>query len=258
MIYETRDGEQIRVNSYNRRINGFPTPTRYGLLRQPTMDEWDEMMGYISLLKKYPEAIKQDLFELAIKKIENRKNLKRFRDELNDNNMVYFILQDKYSLGKRVYEMLDFLFIETHEYIESIIFESDESWNEFRLYLLDFYGWNQESESGDETVRHFQKLSRYLDEQKGRTISYETMYTIVMEWYTPEEIDKLTLYQFKKFFDRMVKKESHRTTALFKTVDAKGDYEVVNYLESNSKEREISFLNITGKDVGNNKIEKKI
>ena len=258
MIYKTKDDNEIEVNSFGRRVNGKPTLTRYGLLRQPSMSEWDTMMECISLLNKYPDAIKNDLLQLMIKGTNNKKILKRFRDNLMEHDVVYFMLQDKFKLGTKINSIIDFLFIEKSEYISSIIFESDESWNEFRLYILDFYGWNQESESGDEEVKRFQDLKKYLDKEKGRQISYEVMYTVVMEWYSPEQINNLTIYQFRKFFDRMVKKESHRTTALFKTVDSTGDYEVVNYLESEEKERKISFLNITGSDVGDKEIENKV
>jgi len=259
MIYKTVDESEYEITSFNQRINGKPVVTRYGLLRQPMMNEWDKMMEYISLLRKYPDAIKQDLFELKLQHESNKNILKRFREDLNKHDAVHFILQDKFKVGKRVREMIDFFFIETNEYLDGIIFDSDNSWNEFRLYMLDFYGWGSDSESGDETVRHFQKLKSYLDNVKGRAISFETMYTVVMEWYNPKDINELTVYQFKQFFNRMVKKESHRTTALFKTVDSKGDLEVVNYLESDIKERKISFLDISGSDVGkDNKTEKSI
>lgn len=258
MIYTTKDGDKIQVDSFDRRINGNPVVTKYGVLNPIKMADWDEMMRCISLLRKYPSAIKSDLLRLVLNATDNKKILKRFRDDLFEKDVVYFMLQDKFKLGSNVQEIIDLLFLETVDSFDSMVFDSDESWNKFRLYILDFYGWGTDSESGDEEVKRFQDLKRYLDKEKGREITYETMYTVVMEWYTPEQINDLTIYQFKKFFDRMVKKESHRTTALFKTVDASGDYEVVNYLESGEKEKKISFLNIAGSDVGDKKIENKI
>jgi hypothetical protein len=221
------------------------------------MPEYNKFNRNISIFRKYPLAIKSDMMNLMYRKSDNKNIRKRFRDDLEDNEMVYFILQNKFGIKDDLEDIIDFFFIEPMDNIYSKILESDEEWNNFRLFMLEFYGLSKESESGDDEVRKFAKLKRFLDEKKGRAITFEVMYTFVMQWYKPWEIEKLTIYQFNKFFGRMVKLENHRTTRLYKTVDSKGDIDVVNYLAPNEEEREANFLNLSDIDL-ESKTEKHI
>jgi len=206
------------------------------------MDEYDEFSKHINIFKQYPLKIKTDLMNLLRINSDNNELIQEFGNELSNNELVYFIKNNTFGLLDDIKNIINFFFIESSKDFYDTILKSDNNWNEFRFFMLDIFDLSRDSKSSDETIQMYDMFRDILNEKKGKTITYKTMYTVVMREYSPKQINNLTIIQFKSLFNLMVKLENHRTTRLYKTVS--NDVEVVNWLSDDSIKRKKQLINL--------------
>lgn len=241
------------INKYvdNLKIKGDSIQTKYGIMRPILVEEYEEFIPYISLLKKIPATLKSILFKMVVDSTDDYDKRAIYKDQIDNNDIVYFMKRNDFGLRDSVDELLDFIMESYDEEVYTIIFNSDEDWDEFRRFILDFNGITVQEESDDAEIQKFDAYSQALKEAKGEAINFESIYTsiIVKTGMIPEQINKLTIYQFYSIFRRIGAFFNYETTTLYKTIDTSGKIKVVPWSKiiNKPKKKEIKFSDFASK-----------
>lgn len=231
----------ISNNNHHFKIKGKSIKTKYGTVRPILVDEYEKFIPYISFLKKYPRTIKSILFNMKVNETDDYEKRGSYKNDLDNNDLVYFIIKNDYGLKDSLNDMLNFIMDDYDSSIYTTILESDDSWDEFRKFILSFNGIIVEDESDDPEIRKFDEYSRALKEAKGQTVDFESIYTsiLVRTGMDTNQINNLTIYQFYSIFKRIGAFFNYETSTLYKTVDSKGTINVIPWstvIEKNNKE----------------------
>lgn len=242
------------------KIKGEPTKTKYGLMKHVRVSEYEEFMQYITLLKKDYKVLKSSLFSLSIQHYDNPDDRKKFKNMLDNNDAGDYIRNNIFGLKQSINNLLDFIMLENKDDIIEYISQSNDTWDEFRNFVLEFNGINTKDDTADKEMQKFDQYRRALNKAKGQAIDFESMYTslIVGANLTPEQINHLTVYQFNRIFSRLSAFKNYDTSVLFKTVDTSGDIEIKPWssIIDTNKDDKVKLSDIAEK-FGNGNMDKK-
>jgi len=253
------------MNDYNSisefRILGLPEKTKYGVIKQMKVIDYPKITSHLALLKKSCQKIKINILNIFMSGTDNKDAIKEFRQELKDNELVYFIRENVLGLKNDIYEIIDYMFEEYDEDLIDVIFSSDAEWDKFRKFILKLNGFTINPE--DERVKPksqlelmFDLAEKVMEEKKGNVTDFHAMYTsiLVETGMTPDEINNLTINQFFSVFRRIGKFKRYETTTLFKTVDSSGKIKIIPWstIDEINKENDDKLVKLSSLASGAN------
>ena len=198
--------------------------TPYGIMRRLKVSEYDKLNDYQVILNSYEKALKIYLFNILKSQTDNVDIINRFGKELSENNICYFIWQNKFGILDKMKELLKLIMIDYDNNILPIILESVESLSRFQTYVYEFNGfYNQQKKSGNTVVDNYQQLESELNSSKGKVVTFEDMYVVVLLFKSEEEINNMTIYRFKRLFSTILKKHNDVILNIFNSQGAKID-----------------------------------
>ncbi len=207
-------------------ITGIPLETKYGVLRPIKVIDYPK----VALHLKYLEMPEWEVKEHILGRISDER-LKSFISIKFNNTTLLNCIQENVANMRFYYQDLFSHFIEdydkenfVHKFTDVSEFES------FRRLVLRYNGIIVEEPNPNPQIRQFQMFKKKMNESRGSVIDFETVFTslVVGCGMSVTEVNELTLYAFYSIFSRLQLFQQHDDTVLFKTVDAKGDIEVID------------------------------
>lgn len=184
-------------------ILGQPIETKLGTIRFIKVKEYPqfaELLGYLlieknELLNQFKKLSQLDESMKILYDFLKDRTMFEFIKTIRDYNMNFFGL---YQIYEGHVELFKFCFNED-------VFDKIETDKEFEYYkelILEMNAIPYEKPNPNPEIERFNKMKRWLNHNKGESITFEAMYTSVWA-YLGECPDELTLYQFHKLFERI-------------------------------------------------------
>lgn len=225
-------------------IQGYPLKTEYGYIVPIKVKDYFKYIGEIDFIKKQSWEIKKEILKGLIRTDEEmfhivRKDFERasFMTCLKNNvaglrdayNKVFSIFIHDFNPDGRFYWSLN---------------ESD--FDTLRKLILDFNHIPYHEKNPNEEIEKFNRIKTHIASVKGGLIEFDTIYSTLMTkeggGLSPDEINNLTMRQFFLAFHRIEYIKGNEMTILFKTVDSKGELEVIDWNRSfRNKEEDNTF-----------------
>lgn len=215
-------------------IQGYPVEDKkIGIMRPVKVEEYHDFLKYYPLLTSTDNKMKGILFKNSRRMISSEEVLKDVMKRLKNNDYITLVHENFNGIKQAYLDLFDFLLIDFKEEDLYKIMKDTDTWFENRKTLALFNGLPLEDTSGNEEIARFQRMKRAMNEVKGNSVNFESIYTSVMTYtgYTDKQINKMTLYSFYAVFHRMSQFKSHEVSALFKTVDYSGNIDIQSWYE---------------------------
>lgn len=227
-------------------IQGYPLNSNYGFIKAIKIKDYFKYIGEIDFIKKQDWEVKNQVL-IELRKADED-TFKLVKEDFDKNNFMTCIrnnvagLRDQYN---RVFSVFIHNFNSDRFYWTLTKSELDD----LRKLILDFNHIQYYEKNPNPEIEKFNRLSRNHASVKSGTIDFDTVFSTLMTkeggGYLPSQINNLTIRQFYLAFKRVEYNKANEMTILFKTVDAKGDIEIVDWNRSfREAEEDNTFENL--------------
>jgi len=209
-------------------IQGFPLKTEYGIIKPLTIKEYNRYSIEINFLKlqnwEIEKLIKKEYEEDEIKLDILKSDFKRNEFITNIRNNVCGIRDEYLKIFKIFiigFEDKFFWEINTNEF------------NNLRKLVLDFNDIFLYEANPNPEIERYNRMKSYMAFKKGKLLVFDTIFTTLMSGigggHSVDDINNMTIRQFHSLYKRIEFIKAYDTTTLYKTVDTKGDIEIVGW-----------------------------
>jgi hypothetical protein len=213
-------------------VIGLPLKTDYGFVRQIKVKEYPTMLIELEILKMADWELKS-MIKKQIKQIKGGIVADSVLSDLSTKPLINCIQLNTAGLRTKYGEVFSKFMIdyEGDKFFER--FKTQSDFDSFRNAVLDFNGIDRVEWNPNPELRRFQRLEQHFNKMSGRSVDFDAMFTSLMAiGHKPHDINDFTLYQFNSAFKRLQMFKMYDTTTLYKTVDAKGRIEIIEWFKT--------------------------
>ena len=209
-------------------IQGYPLKTQYGIIKPINISEYNKYSMEIGFLKLQSWELEKLLIE-EYKSDEVK--VEMLKSDFKNNEFITNLKNNVCGIRIEYAKVLS-IFIDGFD--EKMFYKMNNlEFDNLRKLILEFNDIFLYEANPNPEIERYNRMKSYMAFKKGKLLVFDTIFTTLMSGigggHSVDDINNMTIRQFHSLYKRVEFIKAYDTTTLYKTVDSKGDIEVISW-----------------------------